>query len=106
MLNRANMLRLSVVAYNKSSLLTTFKGNQSLGAKYKEAEKAINAKTPFHNVGLTSNAKLENINKDQFLQSVDDNLTRRLCQKEDESSSEFLQDLGRAFVKKICAGTK
>jgi len=52
MLNRANMLRLSVVAYNKSSLLTTFKGNQSLGAKYKEAEKAINAKTPFHNVGL------------------------------------------------------
>ena len=31
--------------------------------------------------------------KDQFLQSVDDNLTRRLCQKEDENSSEFLQDL-------------
>ena len=51
-------------------------------------------------ITLTTNAKLENINKDQFLQSVDDNVTRRLCQKEDESSSEFLQDLGRAFVKK------
>src|SRR6218665_509001 len=102
MLNRADTLRLSVVAYNKSSLLTAFKGNPSHGAKYKEAEKTINAKTPFHNVRrpiiLTSNAKLENINKDQFLQSVDDNLTRRLCQKEDESSSEFLQDLGRNFL--------
>ena len=47
---------------------------------------------------ITSNVKLENINKDQFLQSVDDNLTRRLCQKEDESSSEFLKDLGRDFL--------
>jgi len=49
-------------------------------------------------IALATNAKLENINKDQFLQSVDDNLTRRLCQKEDESSSEYLQDLGRDFL--------
>jgi len=54
-------------------------------------------------ITLTTNAKLENINKDQFLQSVDDNVTRRLCQKEDESSSEFLPDLGRDFfVKNRC----
>ena len=58
MLNRANMLRLSVVAYNKSGLLTTFKGNPSHGAEYKEAEKTSNAKTPFHNVGLSQTAKI------------------------------------------------
>jgi len=87
-LTRANMLIGRTIR-----VLTTFKGNLSHGAKYEEAEKAIKAKTPFHNVTLTSNAKLQKINKDQFLQSLVDNLTRRLCQEEDENSSEFLKDL-------------